>query len=84
MVTIVDDPSKGFDPIDPESMNNLINHEGKGPCKHLRGDKPGEYSCALHDYPWYKDTPCHEFAQIEHGNTECRMGRFVLDGRLKT
>ena len=72
-VVIVDDPEKGI------VEDNLILHDGDGtPCKHLRGDKPGEYSCALHDYPWYKKTPCFQHGQIERSNTNCRIGEYML------
>jgi hypothetical protein len=61
------------------SVGDVICHEGNGtPCKHLKGDKPGEYSCALHDMKWYKKTPCFSHGQIERGNTNCRMGEYVL------
>ena len=73
MVVIVDDPEKGI------ADGNLIFHDGmQQPCKHLQGDKPGEYSCALHDYPWYDETPCFSHGQIERGNTNCRMGEWIL------
>jgi hypothetical protein len=54
-------------------------HEGDGPCKHLQGEKPGEYSCAVHDKPWYSETCCAKFEQIGKPNAECRMGRYILD-----
>jgi len=75
IVVIVDDPAKGI--VD----GNLIVHEGNGtPCKHLRGDKPGEYSCSVHDEPWFKDTPCHDFAQIEESpDRPCRVGNYLLN-----
>jgi hypothetical protein len=73
MVVIVDDPEKGL------QEDNLIGHLGNGPCKHLLGDTPGEYSCALHDYPWYKKTPCYSHGQIEQSpNCNCRLGEFIL------
>ena len=73
MVVIIDDPEKGF------NEDNFIVHEGDGPCKHLRGDKPGEYSCAVHDYPWYKRTPCFSHGQIEVSkDCVCRMGEYLL------
>ena len=73
VVGIVDDPEKG--PVE----GNIIAHAGEGPCKHLRGDKPGSYSCALHDYPWYPETPCYAHGQIEGRNTPCRLGRYLLE-----
>ena len=72
-VVIVDKPELGI------AEDNLILHEGLGkPCKHLKGDKPGLYSCALHDYEWYKETPCFAFSQIEQKNTYCRLGAHFL------
>jgi len=74
VVVIVDDPEKGI--VD----DNLIGHIGDGPCKHLEGDKPGNYSCKLHNYPWYKETPCYQYGQIEADpSDECRTGRWMLD-----
>ena len=72
-VVIVDDPAKG--PVE----GNLIEHKGAGvACKHLRQEPSGEYSCAIHDKPWYHKTPCARHGQIERGNTPCRLGQYVL------
>lgn len=73
-VVIVDDPEKGIE------KDNFVVHEGnREPCKHLGGDKLGEYFCKIHDRPWYNETPCYNHGQIEKGNTECRIGRHRLD-----
>lgn len=78
LVAIVDDPEKGL------SEDNIIVHEGKGPCKHLLGNKPGEYSCSVHDKEWYKETPCFSHGQIESSpDDECRLGRHILDNQIK-
>jgi hypothetical protein len=73
----VDDPDLGL------AENNLIHHDGNGvPCPHLAGEEPGEYHCMMHGYPWYKETPCCDFGQIEpHPETPCRMGKHVLGKR---
>lgn len=72
-VMIVDDPKKGI------REDNIIHHEGKGPCKHLRGSKPGKYSCSIHKFSWYKKTPCFQYGQIEQKKTDvCRMGKYIL------
>jgi len=75
LVVTVDDPEKGI------SEDNLKVNSGDGtPCQHLRGDKPGEYSCAIHNYPWYHETPCFAHGQIEQNeDDECRLGRYLLD-----
>lgn len=72
---IVDNPKKGL------VENNIVAHMGDSPCKHLRGDKPGEYLCEVHNYPWYKETPCFSHTQIEKGDTNCRMGEYILYGK---
>lgn len=82
MVVIVDDPDKGI--VENRhgiiSDDNLLIHEGDGPCKHLEGNKPGEYSCKVHDRKWYKKTPCFSHGQIEENeNCECRLGRYILN-----
>lgn len=67
-VVIMDDPGKGL------TEGNIIIHNGNGrPCKHLRGDKPGEYICIVHNEDWYPETGCAAYTQI--GGGECRMGR---------
>ena len=74
MVMIVNDPDQGV------SEDNIIFQSGQdGQCKHLKGNKPGEYSCAIHDYSWYDETPCFQYGQIEKSpDTECRTGRFIM------
>jgi len=72
-VVIIDNPEKGI------SQDNMIVHNGNGePCKHLVGDKPGEFSCGIHDRSWYKETPCFKHGQIEREDSNCRMGEYIL------
>jgi len=74
LVGIVDDPAKGI--ID----GNIITHSGNGtPCKHLKGDTPGKYSCGIHEMEWYYETPCSEHTQFERTIQECRVGRYYID-----
>jgi hypothetical protein len=74
-VVIVDDPAKG---IDPDNLKVIDNQTER--CPHLQGDKPGEYSCAIHDEKWYPETPCFAHGQIEQSpDCECRMGRHILE-----
>ncbi len=79
MVVIVDDPKKGL------CEDNLIGHLGKGkPCKHLIGNTPGKYSCAIHDYEWYKETPCYKHTQIEDSSDcVCRIGQYQINNYSK-
>ena len=77
-VVIVDDPAKGV------SEYNLIFHEGKGKwCKHLKQLSDGSYTCKIHDEPWYEETPCAQHTQIEHKDSPCRMGVYVLSRGTK-
>ena len=71
---IVDDPSKGI--VD----GNIIHHSGDDKtCKHLEVDEFGESSCLIHQYPWYKETPCFSHGQIESSeNDPCRVGEYIL------
>ena len=80
-VVIVDDPGKGL------IKDNLIFYNGgveeNKRCKHLKGEKPGEYSCAVHDKPWYKKTPCYSHGQIETSvDCKCRIGEHLLKDKL--
>ena len=78
-VVIVDDPDKGIHEDNLIAVNLLE----EGSCKHLRGDTPGQFSCAIHDKSWYSRTPCFEHGQIESNpDCECRMGRYILDNDI--
>lgn len=79
MVVIVDDPAKGL------AEGNAVCKESGERCKHLVGEGPGNYSCALHDYRWYKKTPCFSYGQIERSPTDpCRMGEHILSKKAPT
>ncbi len=71
-VVIVDDPEKGV------VEGNLKFRDGTEKCQHLRGEKPGEFSCGIHDREWYEETPCFQHGQIERKNSNCRMGEYIL------
>lgn len=73
LVPVIDNPELGL------IASNIIVNEGYGdPCKHLKGDKPGEYICDIHDCDFYEKTPCYGHTQIERGNTNCRTGEYML------
>ncbi len=74
-VAIVVDPALGI------TETNIRMKGQDERCPHLNGDKPGEYSCSIHDEPWYSETPCCSHGQIEKSNTDCRMGKFLLHGK---
>ena len=71
-VIVVNDPELGI--VD----SNLIEKPTGVRCQHLTGDNPGQYSCAIHDYDWYQETPCYQFTQIETKNSNCRVGEYGL------
>lgn len=75
-VVIVVDPEIG-----PTSESNLAFKDSGERCRHLRGAAP-PFSCALHDEPWYPETPCARHGQIErHEDELCRLGNYHLNGR---
>jgi hypothetical protein len=71
-VAIVNDPSKGI------TDKNIIIQTGDNRCKHLVGTEVGKYSCAIHDYTWYKETPCYQFDQVGKIDAPCRIGVYQL------
>ena len=72
-VVIVDDPEIG-----PEAENLKYKPSGTR-CQHLRGDAIGQYSCAIHDYPWYEETPCYGHGQVEQSPDDpCRIGEYMM------
>lgn len=72
MIIIIDDPDIGI------QEDNIILMEDAS-CKYLIGDGPGMYFCAVHDKKWYPETPCYTHSQIEHANTNCRMGAYIIE-----
>lgn len=78
-VVVVKDPKKG--PIEGNLI--CVNAKGPGnpPCPHLVALPDNTFVCKIHDYPWFAESPCGRHSQIEHGNTECRLGRWMLDNQ---
>lgn len=73
-VVIVDDPDQGIEPDNLKVKTGVPER-----CQHIRGDTPGEYSCALHDKDWYDETPCAQHGQMESSDSPCRMGTYILE-----
>jgi hypothetical protein len=72
-VVIINNPKLGL--VD----GNAIHKPTGVKCQHLLGDTPGHHACALHDYDWYKETPCYDFTQIESDpSNSCRLGEYYL------
>ena len=73
-VMIVDKPKLGI------KEGNVLHKPSGKKCQHLRGSK-GKYSCAIHNEKFFKKTPCASHGQIEHGDTNCRMGDYILHNK---
>lgn len=71
-VMIVDDPER--DPVE----NNVIHKPSGEQCKHLEGDTPGQYFCAVHEKEWFPDSPCGQYDQMGPPNADCRVGVYTL------
>ena len=69
---VMKDPSLGI------VKGNAVFKPAGEKCLHLRGKTKGEYSCAIHDEGFYKQTPCFCFGQTEPGDTNCKMGERVM------
>jgi len=72
LIPIVNDPEKEINEA------NLLCLDGSQRCPHLKGTKPGEYSCSIHHYDWFKETPCGQYGQIEQRDSDCRTGSYKL------
>jgi hypothetical protein len=76
-VCILDDPAKGI------IMSNIIGKHTGERCKHLLGNEPGKFSCAIHNYSWYSETPCYNHDQIGKPGVPCRLGEHYLKNYKK-
>ena len=59
--------------------DDMVMHKPRGQqCHHLSFTDEGKASCAIHEYPWYKHTPCYAHTQVERSpDTKCRMGLYL-------
>jgi len=57
---------------------DVICLDGSETCPHLSFVND-EAVCAIHDYDWFKDTPCGSFTQEVESNSDsvCRIGQFM-------
>lgn len=76
LIIVVKDPEKVTTTRPVE--DNLLALDGTKKCPHLQGAGPGQYSCAIHEYPWFEETPCGQFTQVERTNSPCRLGTYKL------
>ena len=83
-VMIIDNPDLGDETISGRNETNVKHKPSGVRCQHLRGDKPGNYSCAIHHHDWYRKTPCFDHGQVEASPDDlCRMGEYILNLRKK-
>ena len=55
--------------------------QGRNPCPYLFWED-GESRCRIHEFEWFKLTPCHEFTQVEDSpDCVCRLGEHVNENR---
>ena len=80
-VVVIDDPDIGFSDSDNYATFGLSG-DGSDPCKHLRGDSSGNYSCSVHDREWYPETPCAQY-QSHWPERVCRMGEMLVKNENK-
>ena len=76
---VIVNPSKIKDDSVFEISNDCLQFkDSKEPCPHLEWDGDG-FTCKIHHYEWYKSTPCFSHGQFETKNSDCRMGRYIID-----
>lgn len=70
-VVIVVNPDLGIIDTNLKAIDCL-----KERCPHLRGNKPGHYSCAIHHYDWFSETPCAQYQSHEFYKDQlCHVGK---------
>lgn len=58
--------------------DGFIIKPGNTPCPHLYWDSD-ESRCMVHNYTWYKKTPCYDFTQVESKPSMlCRLGVYSI------
>jgi len=62
--------------LDDVKHDDLIALDGSTKCPHFEYNN-GKSFCKIHDYPWFKDTPCGKYAQIGDDNAFCRTGEYL-------
>lgn len=50
-------------------------------CPHLE-IKNNMVKCKIHEFKWYKETPCYQYSQIEYRDSICRIGQAIKEGKL--
>ena len=64
--------------LTPDANVNLLHKPCGERCPHLRFEGR-KAVCVIHDYPWFSETPCFQYVQVEqHADTPCRIGERLL------
>jgi hypothetical protein len=66
--------------VDFDNENNYEYKPCNVQCPHLQwaGDKA---VCSVYHYPWFVDTPCHAYKQIESKDSPCRTGDYFKENK---
>ena len=71
-----------IDVLDKSVMEKFMIKRGGKWCPHLEEINKHTFSCKVHDKPWFKNTPCFDYSQIEQAELDkCRMGIYVNKNR---
>lgn len=80
-VIIIRPESVKYDLFIEELAFEAFMHKPSGyACPNLAWDRVDKKAiCLIHDYPWYKYTPCFSHSQIERSqNNYCRIGKHIV------
>jgi len=78
-VVIVDDPEQGV------VEDNILHKPAGEICKHLIDSNNNTIAtCAIHHYPWFPETPCGQYTQVENSiDSPCRLGIYAKTMRAQ-
>jgi len=63
--------------VDEGKDEDFMHKESGKMCPHLQFND-NEAFCSVHNMPWYEDTPCYKYTQIERSEkSPCRMGEHL-------
>ena len=79
-VIIVKPEFANRDLIFDQLEDHMLIHKPFGEkCPHLEINKQKLAVCRIHEFEWYKQTPCFAYTQIERSpDNLCRMGEYVM------
>ena len=77
-------PEKATKDLDMSKIKpeDIIHKKGGEICPHLILT-PEKATCKIHNFEWYKETPCYSHTQIERSkDSVCRLGEFVRKNNI--